>query len=119
MALLELARDITQKGRLSRAVLVLDIIKEDGEVAHAERVERLELRDHLLAVGIALVAVQRDVEPRRDGKDEAHILRLGRLDERAELRELRRRVRLAPLLALVWVILRRVEVGVVALRAAE
>ena len=119
MALLELARDITQKSRLSRAVLVLDIIKEDGEVAHAERVERLELCDHLLAVGIALVAVQRDIESRRYGKDEAHILRLRRLDERTELRELLRRIRLTPLLAVIRIILRRVEVSVVAFCATE
>ena len=115
----QLARDVAQKGRLACAVLVLDVIKEDGEVAHTERVERLEFREHLLAVGIALVTVQRDIEPRRDGKDEAHVLRLGRLHERAEFPEFVLRVRFAPFLAVVWVILRRVEIGVEALSPAE
>ena len=119
MALLELTCDIVEEGGLSRAVLVLDIVKEDGKVAHAERIERLELCDHLLAVDKALIAVQRDIESRRYGKDEAHILRLRRLDERTELRELRRRIRFTPLLAVIRIILRRVEVSVVAFCATE
>ena len=105
--------------RLRSAVLALDIVKEYGEALYAHRMNRFQLSQHGLFIRLARPARKTQVKTRRYGEDHLHA-RSPRLGGKTLQREhLLQRIRLTPLLAMVRIVLRRVDVEIHAVLAQE
>ena len=86
-----------------------NIIKEDGERAHTEVVHQVELVNQVLIVFL----VPLDVLSRMDSPHEVYSVAATSLNEFADVLSLFLRIRQAPVrTAVIWVILRTVEIGV-------
>ena len=88
---------------------VVDVVERDVERADAEVVHLLQLGHERLVVGVARVA---DGVAGGEREGEAHVVRGRRLHEVAQLGELVGGVGITPALAVIGVVLRRVDVGV-------
>ena len=98
------------------AVFVLQIVEENGELSDAEAVNRVEfLNEQIKIAGVAVVQIQ----PRRNGENKSDAIFVSGGDEFFQLSDFLGRIWLAPLFAVVRVVLRRVDVRVEIIPAAE
>ena len=70
----------------------LDVVEEEGEVAHSEVIHHRELGDETVVVGL----IPPDVAPRMDSPDKTHMVAAGSVDELAEFGGLSLGIGLAP-----------------------
>ena len=116
---MELARNRVEERGLPCSVLVFDVVKENGEVADAELVEAFQFRKHGRTVCCRVLAIKMQAEAGRDGEDEADAVCFCCRDEFREVVELFFRIRFAPTLAMIEIVLRRIDVGIEAMLFAE
>ena len=107
---------VEQLGLLDTAgAFAEDVIEEDGERANAESVHGFEFLDHVHGVGL----VPLDVEARVNGPDELHFVLVGFLYEFLHLVGLSGGIVLAPVVAVIRVVLRAVDIHVHLVGAVE
>ena len=58
---------------LSLAVLFRNVVVKDGKMSAANRVDGIQLCEHLFFISCARISVKVYIQPRGDGEDEVHI----------------------------------------------
>ena len=108
-----------QQLRLPVPILFLDIVEENREIPRADGVNGFQLLQELFPVLRAMQRRIRKIQPRRHGEDESHLTRLRLANERRQLFHFRFRIRLAPFLPMIGVVLWRIDVSVHPVRLAK
>ena len=106
----EVAPQVVEKLSLVTCALIIgtDVVEEDREGAHPEAIHILQLAHD----GLSVLLRPLDVQPGMDGPDELHAAGVGHLDELSDALTLSLRVQLTPLLSVVAVVLRPIDIGI-------
>ena len=101
------------------ALIVFEVVEKNCEVAHADLIHCVELANQFAKIFVALVAFVVEVETGAYGEDKAHVVFVRDGNQPLEFGELVGGIRFAPLVAVIGVVLRRVDVGIQIILAAE
>ena len=104
---------------MMRTVFVLQIVEENRKIAHANFIHDIEFAHQQSKILFALLAMIAEVKTGRHREDKANVVLLRDGNQISQRIEFVSGVRLAPFLAVIWIILGRVYVSIQMVAMAE